>query len=428
MIRFGRKCPQYSWQPQEYEESACNPVNPSRGWYRLYSHSLAETVEYAQMETVLCEEEKLVLLQLYIGDYKSVDLPGEALDACRQILDFYWKHGKDMMIRVVYDRDGHGLEHEPFALSRIQQHMIQLGVIFRAYARAIYLLQGLFVGSWGEMHDSKFLDEKSLRCLYMTMREATGGTCRIAVRTPAQRRQLCEGENLELALFNDGLLASDTDLGTYAQQNMPEREWTQSWGREAEIDYLNTACEGVPNGGEVVSLGEAQNLESVVDYFSRIHVSYLHSVYDGKVLDRWRERSCNIPGAFQGKSEYAYIGAHLGYRFLIKDTLWKRTRKGAQLELTIENRGFANIYDKVNATLCMDSGEWTREIELDKIELEKINSGKSMQYSIIIPEEILDRTDIRIRISLARANDGQIIRLVNQGADDSFTLGILTWL
>lgn len=62
-----------------------------------------------------------------------------------------------MILRVCYDTEGKGMEREPQRIFVVQRHMQALGSLAERYADAILTVQGVFVGSWGEMHTSRFL-------------------------------------------------------------------------------------------------------------------------------------------------------------------------------------------------------------------------------------------------------------------------------
>lgn len=61
-----------------------------------------------------------------------------------------------MILRVCYDTEGKGMEREPQRIFVVQRHMQALGSLAERYADAILTVQGVFVGSWGEMHTSRF--------------------------------------------------------------------------------------------------------------------------------------------------------------------------------------------------------------------------------------------------------------------------------
>ena len=64
--------------------------------------------------------------------------------------------GKDIIFRAAYDTEGMGLKNEPQDISLIYVHLRQLGGILRKYEQNILVVQGLLIGSWGEMHSSAF--------------------------------------------------------------------------------------------------------------------------------------------------------------------------------------------------------------------------------------------------------------------------------
>ena len=66
--------------------------------------------------------------------------------------------------------------------SLIETHMEQIGDIVLKYAEDILVIQGIFVGNWGEMHGSKFLDIRDMRELLCCLHRSVKGSCCLAVR------------------------------------------------------------------------------------------------------------------------------------------------------------------------------------------------------------------------------------------------------
>ncbi len=139
------------------------------------------------------------------------------------------------------------MEREPGSIKTVQEHMRQLGEIIREFSEDVYVVQGILIGNWGEMHGSRYLTPDGFRTLVRTMQDALEGACPLAVRRPSQWRELArnftEEEKKYLTLYNDGMFGSETDLGTYGTLAMetPEQE-PQS--REAELDWQNVAMRG----------------------------------------------------------------------------------------------------------------------------------------------------------------------------------------
>ena len=58
------------------------------------------------------------------------------------------------------------MEREPQRIFVVQRHMQALGSLAERYADAILTVQGVFVGSWGEMHTSAYLTEEHIRQMW----------------------------------------------------------------------------------------------------------------------------------------------------------------------------------------------------------------------------------------------------------------------
>ena len=108
-----------------------------------------------------------------------------------------------------------------------------------------------------------------------------------------------------------------------------------------------------------MSFAESVDLDknSVMDDLRKMHVTYLNSMHDQKLLDRWKAQTMKWNGSMI--SVYDYIGLHLGYRFIVRDATWTAVEKTVPggglrkhfmgkkekfLEVTVENSGFANLY------------------------------------------------------------------------------------
>ncbi len=389
-------------------ESSAELPNPGRGWYQVYSFDVREKIDEGELKWCLDVREHLALVTIDIGCCRDRDLTDEELLNVRRIFDFFASHGKQMIVRTVYDREGKGPEREPEKFSMVLQHIRRLGPLFAKYAAYILTLQGLLVGSWGEMHDSRYLSDEKLCELAGTMWEATGGSCCLAVRRPVQRRILCASPNgraWRIGLFDDGLFASASHLGTFAEGEYGARNAVDAqgclinarpWPDEKELDYLNRECARVPNGGEAPGSGGAADgfsQKEILDTMRRMHLTYLNRVYSEKVISGWKQMNYSgEDAAYQEGSLYDYIGQHLGYRFVIKEVsavpnreagaAWeprrffssfgKKKTKSEALTMTVtirgRNVGFGNLYSPAHLTLIArgsDGSEVRKRLESD---------------------------------------------------------------
>ena len=396
--------------------------NPGCGWYHLYSFDLAEE----SFLYIACEEEALVLLRIDIHTFRSCEqIPKEALDWADRILTFFAQHGKGIILRIVYDTDGHGMEHEPSAIALVKQHMMQLGAVIKAHAGEILVHQGLFVGSWGEMHSSKFLIGGRMEELAITLAQATDGTCPIAVRKPAQLRDLEKKTTIAGAftLFNDGIFGSETDLGTY-----------EAMARQSELDWQQRQMQRCFCGGEAIGGMDIDWHQAAAD-LAKMHVSYLNSTYRQELLEDWKAQCAIWNG--EKMSGYEYIGRHLGYRFTVTQVSIERERRLLNIKSTVRNTGFANLCEeavcKLNLVETKENGECEilRSFEID-CDARTWDSGidTTIEYRIPIPQQTQPIQEdklapVKLFLQLARKRDGRILAFANEEYDRRFGVYLL---
>ncbi|OUM70620.1 hypothetical protein PIROE2DRAFT_1147, partial [Piromyces sp. E2] len=264
-------------------------------------------------------------------------------------------------------------EIEPENLNLILIHITQLSDIINKYSDLIYIYQGTFVGTYGEMHSSKYLDKNSLTQIIDTMDKTFDPSIFLSVRTPSHYRGIKDvfetqkgynytSYNNRMGLYNDGLFFRDHDYYTYKNIWVPDENGFVKEFRDKEVQFQDDICLRVPNGGEGVFLAEEDKYinidESQIpailenpEYYGNfyvsnqharnIHLTYLNDDYDKKLIDHW--------GETEGKYIYTkdwnitgdkYIGNHLGYRYVLRSSEFFNNT----LEIIIENVGYAPAY------------------------------------------------------------------------------------
>ena len=469
-----RKNRKRKFQKNRLHESLEQIKNPGRGWYRIYTYDLAQELPELY---IACEEETIALLLIDIGAFKNEHIPESALVYLEKILGFFKKNEKKVILRPVYDTTGHGMEREPGTLQIVKEHMQQLGEVIERYAENILVVQGIMVGDWGEMHGSKFLSDKHLKELTKEYITAMNQSCYLAVRTPRQWKTAAESMDTHmrncLVLFNDGIFGSETDLGTY--ESSDKRKQDLKWqydslgygpvGGEAVADVRiseispgqDSALDTMWDNGNM-SFAESVDLDknSVMDDLRKMHVTYLNSMHDQKLLDQWKAQTMKWNGSMI--SVYDYIGLHLGYRFIVRDATWTAVEKTVPggglrkhfmgkkekfLEVTVENSGFADLYDEAECIIYVktsDGGshicpetETESMIEITRPECDARTWKSGTTSKIKIPADILEpytepeqdiQNGIKIYLQLRRKRDGMNIRFANADADNGVLLGI----
>lgn len=435
------------------KESTDYDGNPSKGWYGLYPFVISEEPDFDNLVWSLADGDVIALVRIDIGRRQpgvgtGTPFTDAELDRADRILTWFEKHSREVILRITYDTEGKGMEHEPSLIKNVSGHMRQLGPVIAAHADNIIVHQGIFVGSWGEMHDSKFLSENAVCELYETLVSACGNKVRIAVRTPMQHRFIMkyltrymgtgnadtDTDILRPALYNDAILSSEDDMCTYAG------------GRTVWADYQDEVCTYAVCGGEAIHDNPLNDYDNAVKELANMHITYLNRQYDMAVLDKWRSNN-----------GYDYIGTHLGYRFVVTDTAVGRdaeeetgskTQTGVgsiYINVRIANRGFACVYDRVRLLAEFrgkDGGCISRaEVMSD---MSRIKPGDECTAVIRLPQECSYMPEVHERamhqmdndsfnseavatlwLRLERVKDAKVLGFANEGADAALLVGVV---
>lgn len=447
LIVLGATCLKYLWETKhrvsldlDYLESTKIIRNPERGWYLIYgcmvnnnsNEGKSSYYEFIDQHNI---EDSLVLIMFNLQEYRNGNISNEGLAYINNVMESVRQSGLKAIVRFVYDWDGNGIESEPDDISIIMNHMEQLKTSFNTYEDVIYLVQGIFVGSYGEMHSSKYLDEDSVAKLMNKLLECTSEDTKLSVRTPAYWRLLCSREDpissltelpgARIGLYNDGLCSSDSDLGTYWDGTGGEnRNYASSRLRVEEINFQSELCQFVPNGGEIAIESEYNDLDNIVKEFPLLHISYLNRDYNRDVLEKWKISTylSNIDGdPYNGVNGYKYVQDHLGYRFVLRDvSISKRIffNMPSTLEIQIENTGFANMYYSKDIILLLKGINIGDEISISiDTDIRTWQSGEITKLSISIPTKELKDNAYNIYLEISDEN-GNIVQMANSNIYD----------
>lgn len=478
----------------QYQESADALDNPYIGWYTIQGYLLSEDASFslpqqpdATEDTKKAEELRrgLSLIEINLKNYAECDLTASALSQVDSILSAWSKTGNQLILRFLYDWDGQNLQSEPKELSQILKHMEQVGPIINSYASSVYLIQGIFVGNWGEMNNTVHMGDGQMQTLIEKLADVTDPSIFLSVRTPAQLRSIVKNQigNLiqnwipvdktlafngtppsRLGLYNDGMLGSANDTGTYGDKKAPEiktssndtnyndmslnsgdTNYSDAWIREDELAFQNELCQYVPNGGEVIIDNEYNDFDHAIRDLAMMHVSYLNSAYDATVLDKWKasvyhadnvsqsnlvtdtnitnteySNSVNVSDAFDGMNGYDYIERHLGYRYVLRDSKLKfhpLFDDSAVLTVDVENVGFANCYRPLDATVAVVSNATGKCVSSVNVDTDPRfwNSGEKTSFTVPIDVRGLEKeATYTIYLSCADMTLGRTILFGNE--------------
>lgn len=450
-----------TYEPADFTEQTDYLSNPDRGWYQLYGYQLSEDTSYDASSIYLethdaqNREYRLALVEINLAQYREGELSDTALKNVETIFTAFENTNMKLILRFVYDWDGNGEATEPELLSVIKTHMEQLGSVLTRHQDILFTLQGIFVGSWGEMHSSRHLSENDVTTLIMKLEEVTPDSVFLAVRTPAFYRSIMKnaasrstafehlaetlaGLEKRLGLFNDALLGSETDLGTYVASEGVSAAET----RQKELAFQDSLCSRVPNGGEVVQDNTYNDLTNAIADFETMHITYLNQIYDKDVLDKWKRTVYEGEDTvYRNLSGYKYITDHLGYRFVLKDaalTYESLHDKYATLHLTVANRGFANTYTDKQLKICitrLKTGSTDVLLQTDceddgtVLDARTWNSGEEVHLPIRLNPHDYPEGEYEITLQLIQKDEHTPILFANREKEENtgiYSLGTIS--
>ena len=233
----------WEWMPEELQESTEELENPARGWLEIYTFQAENGIAPLELRWSLRMGETLALVLINLKAYRERALDDIALENIRSMLSFFMQYQKDVILRPTYDTEGKGREREPDKFDTVLTHIRQIGELLQQTEHSVCIFQGLLVGSWGEMHDSRYLSEQHLRKLYDTLESYLGSEIYLAVRTPAIWRILTDEEQFQqgdigkTAIFDDGILGSMTHLGTFGTMTRNAAGWKAAWTKKKNWSF-----------------------------------------------------------------------------------------------------------------------------------------------------------------------------------------------
>ncbi|MEF2597083.1 MAG: DUF4832 domain-containing protein [Lachnospiraceae bacterium] len=428
-------------------ESAQILDNPYCGFYQMNGYTLSDeqtASDAAKWYKKNCASNPypLLLLEINLKNYAETRISSAALKQLRTLLEACSSGKKQVILRFLYDWEGQALTSEPTAFYRIKNHIQQVASVVNDYSDCVYILQGTLTGNNGEMNNSNYNDINQIRQIAETLDKCISPDIFLAVRTPGQLRGILRTKkplsssnaydgSLEsrLGLFNDGMLGSVYDLGTYGDKPLKSSNALDAKGtRSEELLYQYKLCQYVPNGGEVTVDNVYNDLENAIEDLAQMHVSYLNSEHDAAVLNKWKNSTCSGDDVFSGSTGYDYISAHLGYRYVMKESsldFHSFADDAAILYINIENTGFSSSYRKFDTKLIitdLDSGEKT-ELETD-IDNRKIASNDCSSFQIRLDIRSWEKGTYSIALCMKDPYTGNSIHFANSGSEEEDTVPV----
>ena len=332
----------------------------------------------------------------------SQPLTQDALDALDQTFAGIRKRGKMVVVRVCYDPWYNGKTNtEPGDQRLILSHLRQLAPVYNKNADVILAIELGMYGPWGEMHSSQIGTNANIAGALQTLLAYTSPEIKVLVRRPDiiatwlglskkefvvetplfKAAAAAKGDTMFRAgMFNDGYLGSSSDLGTV----------DGSLTREMMVNWLQNYSKNTPYGGELVANYNGDHPINTPSYLSfegfKTHTSYLNYEWHQPTILAMKDSvMTGVDAEYEGVSGYKYLEDHLGYRFVLRNSLMSDTvyDRKLDMEITIQNVGFAGMSGNRKASLILVGATDTVEVPLPSIQVGTFFSrdGESDGYS-----------------------------------------------
>lgn len=375
-------------QDLNYEESTERINNPDQGFYEPLSVKVEESgVSYNA--TGINDYDQLYHLRIDISAFSKVnngtedkELTQETLNGINNLLTVLNNRNKNAIVRFAYDPSYNGAKDREPSLDMIVTHIKQLTPILNQYPDTITAVEVGLIGPYGEMHSSTLANAEAINTLIDTYLNNTS-ELPILVRTPAMIYNYlgitiddidnytinATSEAYRLGIFNDGYLGTDADYGTYTN-------------RTVEVPWLAKQTAHLPYGGEVTTKDgyELYKIETCLPEMHQLNLSYLNKYHNINVINIWKDTyytsDIGNDSAYYDVSAYQYIENHLGYRFVLKNSIFEYSKNVSELniKLDIQNVGFGNLnrtkqmslllVDDDDNTIIRNAGTFTGDSEL----------------------------------------------------------------
>ena len=193
-----------------FRESARELRNPGRGFYNLYRYEITdEKVNYWQLVQEMYrgdENTTLSLVEINLQKYREGEISEAGMGNMEALFQALGDLDKQLIVRFMYDWDGENEKYEPETIDIILRHMEQVEDVLREASGQIFVVQGLFIGNWGEMNGTKYSGDDDLFRLTEKLDSIMEPSIYLAVRTPEQWRRITHDLEVDIVVLDMPLL------------------------------------------------------------------------------------------------------------------------------------------------------------------------------------------------------------------------------
>lgn len=396
-------CMGKQYETYSYKESNEYIKNPYQGpYFQFYTTEPTELERYAE-ENPECT---MVLVAFNLDDeYDMEVIPEEKLEDLRQTLLEAEKLGLSVIVRAAYDFSGKTVDPE---FSILLAHIEQIAAVINENKTSVAGVQAGMIGPFGEWNNSIYMEEKTYRIQVIKkwLEELDEDIWLSLRRQKFIRDAHEEGVDIKrLGVYNDGMFASESDLGTYAED----------YDREADLRWSKEVLRVPFNGGEMPYVSEFTHVKNVVKEAACLNLSYINRNYHTDVWDLWKSEE------IQNENGADYIKKYLGSRLWVESLRISKehyAQKEIEIDIHVKNTGFAMVNPTYEACVVYTHNGNQIKQNAKIIMISKEEGTISVQLANPYYDEEVEEVTIELQIyKSGNENTDYYIQLANDGVE-----------
>lgn len=375
--------------------------NPYQGRYVQIDIDEIEKIE--KKREYYSEHDLLMYTMNLNGFQNSKIISEEKINKLIQGFEYAKKARLSVIFRAAYDFDD---EYQEPDFDCMISHIEQIGKILNSYKDCIAGVQAGMIGAYGEWHSSVYMDKaEDYAKVAEAWLENLEEEIPVSVRRQEFIRQI-EKQGVDISrigIYNDGLFASESDLGTYRGEGNI---------RQSELEWTKNHILVPFNGGEMPKISEFTEFNNVLKEADDLQISYLNRYYNKDIWEIWKKDH------YQGIAQDQYLRNHLGYCPWIEEVSLNRNFHLSPLirmKVTIANTGFSVPYPDMRIAVLISYNGEIRDLNTSFDRLTKERVVITAQGFWPFWESLSDT--VKIGLKITRGEDdipGYEIQLLNE--------------
>ncbi|MDB5272733.1 MAG: hypothetical protein JWO58_1100 [Chitinophagaceae bacterium] len=415
-----------------YQESSDAIANPERGFEKYsitdngyYTTSNYSNIDVAELTGWKNGADKITMIHrnFLLSAYLTAQISDTYLHNIQLDFDRIRAAGFKCLVRFYYSDAYDNTAPQQASKAQILSHIGQLIPVIKQNKDVVYSVQLGLIGTWGESYytnSSEFGTDGSIsssqwnnrKQVVDSMINGLPGDVFLQVRYPAIKKTMYGSQTLteatayggtassRIGFFDDAFLNNWGDMGTFSVNSQDQNPVGTS-----DYTYLANETQFTPMSGESDGLNAPRtNGSNALFELDSCNWTTLNRDYFPDVISNW-----------MSSGDYATIVNKLGYRFVLRTSVMNVSGSLLNIELQLENVGFARALFQREVSLVMvptgagttqqfllntDIRRWVKAVSLSQqIDISGLAAGTYDCYLYLPDSNIPDNTAYAIQLA-----------------------------